>query len=241
MKTLKEIENLNKSFQDKFGTDIVIAEQGSQGWLQTRLGVITASEVSKAVAKLGSETRNSYMCQLVGEIASGVTEEINSKYMDWGKLNEQAARSSYEFANNCRIEQVGFIFKDNSFREGASIDGFITGTNKLVEIKCPYNTANFIKFALQDKIKAEYQWQYQYQMRVTGAEVADFVQFDPRVISKPLKIITVEIDQEYQKAFDELIPLFISDMDGMLKTLGINFGDQWKRIANKNQIQGSAS
>jgi putative phage-type endonuclease len=240
MKTLKQIESLNKSFQDKFGTDIVIAEQGSQGWLQTRLGVITASEVSKAVAKLGSETRNSYMCQLVGEIASGVTEEINSRYMDWGKLNEQAARSSYEFANNCKIEQVGFIFKDNSFREGASIDGFISETNKLVEIKCPYNTANFIKFALQDKIKAEYQWQYQYQMRVTGAEVADFVQFDPRVMSKPLKIITVEIDQEYQKTFDELIPMFISDMDEMLKTLGIEFGDQWKRIANKNQMQGSA-
>ena len=50
MKTLANLENQIKSFQDKFGVDIIKAEQGSMAWLQTRLGVITASEASKAVA-----------------------------------------------------------------------------------------------------------------------------------------------------------------------------------------------
>ncbi len=217
-----------KSFQDKFGSDVILGEQGSEAWLQSRLGVITASEVSKAVAKVGTDTRNTYLCQLVAEVATGMVEEINSKYMEWGKLHEGSARAAYEFANDCEIQEVGFIFKDDSFREGASIDGFIVGQNKLVEIKCPYNPTNYIKFLMQDKIKAEYMWQYQYQMRVTGAEVADFVQYDPRMTVKPFKALTVEIDPEYQTKFDELIPAFISDMDKALKDLGISFGSQWR-------------
>lgn len=231
MKTLNNLEQQIKSFQDKFGVDIIKAEQGSLAWLQTRLGVITASEVHKAVAKLGTETRNTYMCQLVSEVATGFVEEINSKYLDWGKMHESAARASYEFQNDCEIENVGFIFKDDSFREGASLDGFIKGSNKIIEIKCPYNPTNYIKFVVEDKIKAEYMWQYQFQMRVTGADVADFAQFDPRMNVTPFKAITVERDPEYQKKFDEMIPQFISDMDTMLEMVGISFGDQWRRLA----------
>lgn len=230
MKTLSEIENQIKSFQDRFGVDIIRAEQGSIAWLQTRLGVITASEVSKAIAKPGTDTRNTYMCQLVAEVATGVVEEINSKYVDWGRLNEKAARASYEFENDCKIQSVGFIFKDDSFREGASLDGIISEKNKIVEIKAPYNPTNYIKFLVDDKIKPEYQYQYQFQMRVTGADVADFVQFDPRMKVNPLKILTVHRDQEIQDKFNELIPAFILDMDKMLEKVGITFGEQWERL-----------
>lgn len=233
MKSLSDIEKQVKSFQDKFGTDIISAQQGSMAWLQTRLGVITASEVSKAVAKPGTETRNSYMCQLVAEVGTGMVEEINSKYLDWGKMHERAARASYEFAHDCEIQEVPFIFKDETFREGASLDGLILKENKLVEIKCPYNPTNYIKFLVEDKIKAEYMWQYQFQMRVTGAEIADFVQYDPRMAVSPFKALTVERDEEYQKKFDDLIPAFIMDMDQMLATVGIEYGAQWKRLAIK--------
>lgn len=238
MKNLTNLEQQVKSFQDKFGVDIIKAEQGSLAWLQTRLGVITASEVHKAVAKLGTETRNTYMCQLVSEVATGFVEEINSKYLDWGKMHEAAARASYEFQNDCEIEAVNFIFKDDTFREGASLDGFIKGTNKIIEIKCPYNPTNYIKFVVEDKIKAEYMWQYQFQMRVTGADVADFAQFDPRMNVTPFKAITVERDSEFQKKFDEMIPQFISDMDTMLEMVGISFGDQWKRLSVQDSKVG---
>jgi putative phage-type endonuclease len=239
MKTLSELEYQIKTFQDRFGTNLLSAEQGSLAWLQARLGVVTASEVSKAVAKVGSETRNTYMCQLVAEVATGVVEEINSKYLDWGKMHERAARASYEFANDCVIQNVGFIFKDNAFREGASLDGFVKDKDKIIEIKCPYNPTNYIKFLIEDKIKAEYMWQYQFQMRVTGAEVADFVQFDPRMAVSPFKVLTVLRDEEYQKKFDELIPAFLSDMDALLLAIGIEYGAQWKRLATSAQ-QASA-
>ena len=230
---IHNFETQIKSFQDKFGTDIILAEQGSLGWLQSRLGVITSSEVYKAVAKPGTETRNTYLCQLVAEVATGVVEEINSKYLDWGKMNEQSARSAYEFANDCEIETVNFIFKDDSFREGSSLDGFVKGQRRTVEIKCPYNPTNYIKFFIDDKIKSEYVWQYQHQLRVTGLDSVDFTQYDPRMITSPIKSITIERDQEMQQKFDELIPVFISDMDKALAKLGVSFGDQWVRIAQK--------
>jgi len=231
MQSLSSFENQIKTFQDKFGVDIINAEQGSLGWLQTRLGVVTASEASKAVAKPGTETRNTYMCQLVAEVATGFVEEINSKYMAWGKMHEAAARASYEFQNDCEIENVGFIFKDETFREGASLDGFIKGTNKIIEIKAPYNPTNYIKFLVDDKIKPEYMWQYQFQMRVTGADVADFAQFDPRMNVSPFKAKTVWREPEFQNKFDELIPQFIMEMDTMLSMIGIKFGQQWSRLA----------
>ena len=54
-----------------------------------RLGVISASNASKLLAKRGSATRDSYLAQLVGEIATGMPQdEINAKAMAWGKEND---------------------------------------------------------------------------------------------------------------------------------------------------------
>lgn len=235
MKTLKDIENQIKVFQDKFGTDISSAPQGSTAWLQARLGVITASEVSDAVAGLKTKTRNTYLCKLVAEVASGMVEEINSKYMEWGKMNEDAARSSYEFEHNCEIEQVSFVFRDETFREGCSVDGFIRDHKKNAEIKCPYNTTNYIKFLLNDDVKKEWDLQCQFQMRCTGADLADIIQFDPRMAVSPMHVLTVERDLKTQAMFEEMIPQFLMDMDTMLKMVGVNFGDQWKRIATQQK------
>lgn len=239
MLTLKEYENQIKSFQDKFGTEIIKGEQGSLAWLQTRLGVITASEVSDAVAGIKTKTRNTYLCKLVAEVASGMIEEINSKYLEWGKMNEAAARATYEFGNDVRIEQVPFLFRDDSFREGVSLDGLILEGGKTVEIKCPYNTTNFIKFLVNDDIKKEWDLQCQYQMRVTGAESAVIIQYDPRMVVSPFKALEFERDEKIQKMFDETIPQFILDMDTMLEMVGVKFGDQWKRLAAKDAAQSA--
>src|SRR5690606_3195633 len=121
-----------------------------------------------------------YMTELVAQVCTGTIEEINSKYMEWGKQQESSARSAYEFENDILITQVPFVFKDLSFREGCSPDGLVTDS-KGVEIKCPYNTQHFIKFLVDDEIKPEYVWQYQYTLRVMGADEWDFVQYDPRM------------------------------------------------------------
>ncbi len=172
------------------------------------------------------------MSELVAQVCTGIMEEINSKYLDWGTQQEDAARSYYEFSSGHTVTQLPFVFKDNSFREGCSPDGIVT-ESKGVEIKCPYNTVHFIKFLTADEIKSEYDWQAQYTLRVMGAEEWDFVQYDPRMKTTPMHTITVKRDVEKQKKFDDLVPAFIEDMDKMLGKIGVNFGDQWKLFGAK--------
>lgn len=226
MKTKQQIQNLTDIFKEKHNIDLGQCVQGSEMWHIARLGVMTASNASKIVAKKDSETRLTYMSDLVAQIATKTYEEINSKYLDWGNNNEAAARSSYSFYSGLDIEELPFVFLDEKFRVGCSPDGIIE--NRGVEIKCPYNAANYIKFLCEDKIKPDYQWQVQFSMYVLGCDEYDFCQFHPNMKKKPIKIISVKKDEEKQKTLADAIPQFIDDMDLMLKKVGIEYGDQWK-------------
>lgn len=232
MSSLLQINKTLEIFAKQHGDKFMNAVQGSDVWYQIKLGVLSASNAAKIVAKKDSETRLTYMAELCAQVCTGIMEEMNSKYTDWGHMNEDAARSHYEFITGETITQVPFIFKDHSFREGCSPDGLI-GETKGIEIKCPFNTVHYIKFLTEDKIKSDYIWQYQYTLRVTGLNQWDFVQFDPRMKKKPIKILTVDRDDEKQKTFDDAVPQFISDMDKMLERAGVKFGDQWNQNPSK--------
>lgn len=225
MQTLAEIQKRLEAFEKKFGLPMADAKQGSEAWFKAKLGVISASNAYRAVAKKESETRLTYMAELVAQVCTGLMEEMNNKYVEWGNAHEDAARSNYEFMTGMTMTQLPFVFKDDSFREGCSPDGLVGSGG--AEIKCPFNSVHYVKFFTEGSIKSEYQWQYQYTMRVMGSELWDFCQYDPRMKKNPLKILTVVRDDEKQKAFDDLIPAFIMDMDKMLEKIGIKFGEQW--------------
>jgi putative phage-type endonuclease len=228
MKTLDEIYKTLDAFEKRFGFPVVGAQQKSEVWFKLKLGVISASNASKVVAGASTDTRLTYMCELVAQVCTGIMEELNSKYCDWGNDHEDAARSAYEFETGYEVTELPFVYKDESFREGCSPDGFVTD-KKGVEIKCPFNSVHYIKFLTEDKIKPDYMWQAQYTLRVLGADEWDFCQYDPRMKTKPTKVLTIARDPEKQKAFDDLVPKFIEDMDQMLKKVGVAFGDQWRR------------
>lgn len=231
MKTLADISKTLEKFHARHGLAVSGAQQGSEAWLKLKLGVISASNASRVVAKRDSETRLTYMAELVAQVCTGIMEELNSKYLDWGNQQEDAARSHYEFVTGYKLTQVPFVFKDEGFRIGCSPDSLIFSENKGNEIKCPFNTVHYIKFLTEEKLKSEYVWQNQFQMWVTDAEVWDAVQFDPRMKTKPMHIATIERDAKAMKAFDDLVPQFIEDMDKMLDRAGAKFGDQWARAA----------
>jgi hypothetical protein len=209
--------------------------QGSEAWTWLKLGVVSASNASKAVAKKGTDTRNTYMAELVAQVGTGLLgEELSSKYVEWGHAHEDAARSSYEFAQDAQIIELPFVFKDDAHRVGCSPDGLVEIHDKIdrgCEIKSPFNSVHYVKFLTEDKLKSEYDWQIQFSMWVLKADIWDAVQYDPRMKSKPLHIVTIKRDEEKMKAFDDLIPAFIHDMDEMLKRAGLAWGDQWKRLS----------
>lgn len=230
MKTLIQVEELLAKFEGKYGLRISGAQQQSEAWYWAKLGVLSASNASKIVAKRDSETRHTYMCDLIAQVCTGLHTEISAAALDHGNQYEDAARAYYELTTNLHITPVPFIFKDDSFREGASPDAFVT-ENRICEIKCPLNSANYAKFLVSDDIKPEWRYQAQFIMRVTGCERFDFCMYDPRFKVKPLKILPFERDDEAQKKFDDAVPQFIEDLDKALAQIGIQFGEQWKRIA----------
>ena len=227
MKSLSQINDLLGAFEKKFGISAIGADQQSEAWFTMKLGVLSASNASKIVAKKDSETRLTYMCDLIAQICTGIHAEISGPALQWGKDNEDVARAFYEFQSGHTVTQVPFVFKDDSFREGASPDGLIE-SRMGVEIKCPFNSGNYVKFLLEDSVKSEWQWQYQYLMRVLDTKEWEFTQFDPRMKIKPRHILRVEWDDKKQTAFDDAVPQFIFDMDKALAKIGIEFGFQWK-------------
>lgn len=240
MKSPDQITELLRQFEKRFGLKMRGHQQQSEAWFQIKLGVISASNAFKVVAKNDSESRHTYMCDLVAEVCTGVWEEINTRHMEWGKQHEDAARSYYEFSTGHTVTQLPFVFKDPTFRTGCSPDGFVTN-DKGAEIKCPWDSSNYIKFLVADKIKPEWQWQQQFTMWVTEAETWDFCQYDPRMNMAPMKICTTKCDPEKMKVFDDMVPQFISDMDEMLKTIGVTFGDQWTRLASLPPVAAQAT
>lgn len=232
MKTQAEMNRLLSHFEKTYGIPIQGMPQGSESWFQVKLGVASASNAYKLVAKVDSDTRASYMAQLVAQVCTGIYEEINAKALEWGNTHEDAARSSYEFSTDSLVVEVPFVFKDESCRAGSSPDGLV-GLDKGLELKCPFNSENYVKFLTSDAIKSEWKWQNQFNMWVTDAGTWDFGQYDPRMKAKPLHFITVERDEKMQKTLSDAVPQFISDMDKMLEKIGIKFGDHWLRISDK--------
>lgn len=234
MITLAEIDKTLQAFEQKYGLTVRGAQQQSEAWFRMRLGVVTASNAYRAIAKVDSDTRATYVAQLVAQVCTGVIEETSFKQANWGVENEDAARSSYEFATGETVTPLTFVFKDESFRMGGSPDGRVQKA-KGFEIKCPWDSTNYVKFVLGEDFKREWTIQNQFNMWVTDAQEWDFVMFDPRMKKKPLHMVTIERDPKMMAVFEELIPKFIMDMDKALAQIGVKYGEQWTRIAAKER------
>lgn len=215
------------AFNDTFGFDCVAVEQRSFPWHMMRLGVITASNIGGILAKTGSATRDGAMAELIAEIATGSPgEPVSAKALQHGIDNEPAAIESYVFSCGDVVDQIPFVYRDETMRTGCSPDG-ITG-NKSLEVKCPWNTRYHIETIVDGRIKKEYQEQVQFQMWVLGTEVVDFITFDPRMLKHNFFTIPVERSDKHQATFNDAVPQFIKEMDAKLERLGFKFGEQFK-------------
>ena len=102
-------------------------EQGSEEWLNARLGVPSASMFAKIVTTKGawSTQADGYINQLIAEDLTGEpTPFYQNEHMARGTELEPEARSAYEFMNDVVVEQVGFCLHD-TMRAGCSPDGLV--------------------------------------------------------------------------------------------------------------------
>ena len=201
-------------------------EQGTEAWKIPKLGVISGSNIPKALAKKGTETRSGYLMELVGQIATKKFDEINGKALEHGTINEPAARAAYEFETGHKVEQTGFIYCEER-RIGVSPDGLIPSLNKGLEVKNPFTSKVHADFLCNDKVKSEYELQVMFSLYVTGYETWDFCSFHSGFKSNMLKVKTFERDPKIFERFDNELPVFLQDLDEALAKIGLKYGSQW--------------
>lgn len=197
-------------------------EQGTQEWLELRLGKVTASKFSEVMTNgrggKPSATAKSYMIKLVAEILRGQPMPFfENDAMRWGTETEPQARAMYELKNDVDVKEVAFV-ELNEF-VGVSPDGLV-GDDGLLEIKCPSTETQIKRFLDGIGLPKEYEAQVQGQLWVTGRKWCDFVSFDPRIDVEASYIQTrVYRDEEYIAKLEDKVTAFVEEMKEMINTL----------------------
>lgn len=192
-------------------------EQGTPEWHALRVGKVTASRVADVARKLKSggisKDRDRYMGELIAERMTGVPSKrfVNAD-MDWGTLNESAARMAYSMFADADVEQVAFVVHPILEQSGASPDGLV-GDAGLVEIKCPA-THTHIATLLGAPIDPDYATQMLWQMACTCRRWCDFVSFDPRMPpDMQLHVVRFERDDVRIAQLETEVRKFLAELD----------------------------
>lgn len=190
-----------------------LVEQGTEAWLAERLGHVTGSRVSDALAKKGTATRENYLWQLVAERLTGQVQESFSPNaaMIRGTEQEPIARAAYEAHTGHFVAQTGFVKHPAIEWFGASPDGLV-GDDGLVEIKNP-NSATHLAYRKAGQPPAKYRYQMMAQMACTGRQWCDFVSYDSRLPeSKQLFIVRFTPEQKDMEAMLTSIQEFLDEV-----------------------------
>ena len=193
-------------------------EQRSLDWYRLRCGHITGSKVSD-IMKSGrkkdevfSETAKAYLFQVAGERLfnptflndDGIFQDyidqvsVNTKAMQWGSDQEDAAKSLFMQMNfpEGEITELSSCKHDTIPYFAASPDGAIYyGRDgeylKIIEVKCP-NINTYMKYrtlihdaASLKETEPKYYWQMMAEMSCTGAKGGIFIVYCPW-LSKPI-------------------------------------------------------
>jgi hypothetical protein len=164
--------------------ELLNIEQGSDEWVQARVGLVTASRCGDVIdmTKKGDESahRRDYRSELICEILTGQPyPRLITREMQWGIDQEPFARAAYEMQRDVLVETRGFVVHPDIARFGASPDGLV-GDDGLIQIKCP-NTSTHLRWMLAGTIPVEHMPQMLAELACTGREWCDFVSYDPRL------------------------------------------------------------
>jgi len=203
-------------------------EQGSEEWENIRAGRFTSSEMYNlmefgyrpmtkqeldARPKTGkgskttriidpnslSEKARTYITQKVGEVLTGQAEASAYAYpLIYGKEMEPEAVEYFEKVTGHTCEEIGFqTWGDHA---GGSPDRIIQGIKEGLEIKCPINSKNQVKYLMltdHHDLKSnypEYYWQCVSLMLFMGFDAWNFCTYDPRMISDKHKMTFMRIE-----------------------------------------------
>tara|TARA_B110000211_G_scaffold213414_2_gene253902 strand:- start:10949 stop:13111 length:2163 start_codon:yes stop_codon:yes gene_type:complete len=198
------INNIIKMMNNKI-------KQRTPEWYTLRKKMITASNVASILGYNPYDSKVSILKKKVNNVS------ISNAAMAHGVKYEPLAIKEYEKKNKCTVDEVGLLVHPTYTWLGASPDGFIISTDKLLEIKCVYTR--------DIHIVPYYYWiQVQIQLEVCNKEVCDFFQCkfeDSKLVDSTLDIIKRDRDW-FVKVLPEL-KTFQKDLLYCLKKNEVNF------------------
>lgn len=194
--------------------EIITCQQGTQEWLEARMGIVTASEMNSVMANgrngEPSKTRALYMRRLAAEIITGrpCAYFEGNEDTERGKELEPVIADLYSQSNSQIVTDVGFI---KNGRIGCSPDRLI-GEDGGLEIK---SKRPYIQIEILEKgdVPTEYLKQIQTCLKVTEREWWDFVchseglpLFTKRVYRNEKLIMDIEAATDlFNEELDELV------------------------------------
>ena len=177
-------------------------EQGSDAWLQSRLGRPTASNFGKLITPTGkpSTSAEGYINELIAQKITGeIPEFFKSEAMQRGNDLEPSAKALYEFTRDVEVVEVGLCLHD-SLECGASPDGLINDDGG-IEIKCPLPHTH-VAYLRDGNIPTKYIPQVQGCLWITGRDWWDFMSYNP---SMEDLIVRVYRDEAYIKKLADAV------------------------------------
>jgi putative phage-type endonuclease len=157
-------------------------EQGTEAWLEARRGIVTASVVGKLITartlKVASNDESRGLtAQLVAERITGWSDPTYfNGDMQRGHDIEPIARDWYAERNGVKVDEIGFMVRDDwGFKIGYSPDGMV-GTDGLIEVKAP-RAKTHLTTHLSGEVPAYHMAQIQCGLLVADRCYCDFISF----------------------------------------------------------------
>lgn len=180
------------------------AKQGSELWLEDKLGVLSGTKLKKIVTAKKMELAAPHVAtiyELIDESITGIQSDdvFVSKAMARGNALEPLARVEYIKKTGNEIIETGLCLSDSNENHGCSPDGWTMGYIGGIEIKCP-GGANHLKYIMDNILPSEHKLQFvNYFLVNEKLEWLDFVSYRPEFYPNPIfikRITRVELEEE---------------------------------------------
>ena len=185
--------------------------QNTEEWHKARLSIPTASMMSCIITAGGkaSTQADTYMNQLLADWVAGypVDHWEGNKFTEMGHEREPESIALYELITGSKVNQVGFVFRNEDRLVGCSPDGLVDELG-LAEFKNPKGST-MISYLLGGKVPTTYVPQVQAQLWITGREWCDFMFQHPDLTHR---IIRVERDEKYITLMSGMVSKFLEKM-----------------------------
>ncbi len=185
--------------------------QRSPEWFEARLGMPTASGLSRIVTSRGELSKQApkYMLQLLEEWFTGkAAPTYVSAWMERGALLEPEALEYYELKTGRTVDRVGFVYRDSRQLVGCSPDGLLLSADTGLEIKCPSPKVHK-RYLETGVMPTAHIAQVQGQMWICGAAEWTWMSYHPEMDAL---ILIIPRDEVFIARLEIVVNAFIKEM-----------------------------